>query len=217
MWQVDAIAEFLNTVARCSGLHATVLEQGAPQFEEVNGHLAGFYAASGRDYLNSDAHCELDARLGLSRRSKTVTVRDPTGRLVSTVRITPHPFEGANLVPFQADAESLVGHFELSRLVSWHRDEFRALPTALALGTALLRAHSMGARGLVALARAPQRRMFAKFGLKPTHMSPVNVDVRENGDYWFLEAQITSVVEAAHAYTEQLLGADPLLALSSTS
>jgi|GEM_PF-5310849 len=216
MWQVKPIAEFLNTVARSSGLHATVLEPDAKELEEVNDQLAGFYASSGRGYLNSPEHCALDVLLGLGRRSRIVTVHDRTGRLVSTVRVTPHPFESESLVLHEPDLGSFSGHFELSRLVSWHGDEFRTLSSALALGTALLHAWSAQARGLVALARTPQRRVFAKFGLKPIHLSPVKVPIRENGDYWFLEAPIGSVLGAAHAYTEQLLNAVPLLAPSST-
>ncbi|RKP52557.1 hypothetical protein D7S89_03365 [Trinickia fusca] len=216
MWQVESIAEFLETAARSASLHSMVLEPGAAQLEEVNGRLAGFYSSSGRGYLNSVEHHALDARLGVSQRSKIVTVRDRTGQLVSTVRLTPHPFESEGLVPPEADAGAFSGHFELSRLVSWYGGEFRTLPTALALGIALLQARSMGARGLVALARTPQRRVFAKFGLKPTHMSPLKVPIREDGDYWFLEAPIASVVDAAHAYTEQLQSTVPLLAPSST-
>lgn len=216
MWQIESISEFLDTAARSASLHAVVLEPGAPQLQEVNDRLAGFYSASGRAYLNSVEHHALDARLGLSLRSKIVVVRNSTGQLVSTVRITPGPFESEGLVPHDADAGTFSEYFELSRLVSWYDGEFRTLPTALALGIALLHARSMGARGLVALARTPQRRVFAKFGLKPTHSSPVKVPIRENGDYWFLAAPITSVVIAAHAYTEQLLSSVPLLAPSST-
>ncbi|AOK55152.1 hypothetical protein WS63_32970 [Burkholderia stagnalis] len=216
MWQVESIAEFLDIAARSSGLHATVLAPDAPELEEVNDQLVGFYASSGRGYLNSPEHCTLDALLGLGRRSRIVTVRDRAGRLVSTVRITPHPFESESLVPHEAHGNAFDGHFELSRLVSWHGDEFRTLSSALVLGTALLHAWSAGALGLVALARTPQRRVFAKFGLKPIHPSPVKVPIRENGDYWFLEAPIASVVAAAHAYTGQLLNAVPLLVPSST-
>lgn len=216
MWQVESIAEFLDIVAQSSGLQTSVLEAGAAELEEVNDQLVGYYASSGRGYLNSPEHCALDARLGLGRRSRIVTVRDRVGRLVSTVRITPHPFESESLVPHAADRGSLDGHFELSRLVSWHGDEFRTLSSALVLGTALLHAWSSGALGLVALARTPQRRVFAKFGLKSIHPSPVKVPMRENGDYWFLEASIASVVTASHAYTRQLLNAAPLLAPSST-
>ncbi|KGE06012.1 hypothetical protein LA03_35410 [Burkholderia gladioli] len=216
MWQLDAIAEFLDTVSHGSGLQATVLAPGDRRLEEVNQQLADFYLASGRGYLNSDQHLALDLRLGLRDRSKVVVVRDRDERLVSTVRVTAHPFEGESLVPAEANAQAFTGHFELSRLVSWRGEEFRTLSTALALGTALLRARADGSRGLVALARTPQRRVFAKFGLKPTHASPVEVPIRENGDYWFLEAPIASVVEAAHAYTGQLLNTVSLLAPSST-
>ncbi len=216
MWQLESIAEFLDTVARSSGLHAAVLEPDAKELGEVNDQLAGFYASSGRGYLNSPEHQALDVLLGLGRRSRIVTVRDRTGRLVSTVRVTPHPFESENLVTHEADVGPFCGHFELSRLVSWHGDEFRTLSSALALGTALLHACSAEALGLVALARTPQRRVFAKFGLRPIHPSPVRVPIRENGEYWFLEAPIASVLGAAHTYTEQLLNAVPLLAPSST-
>lgn len=216
MSQVESIAEFLDTVSRMSGLRSIILGPDAEEMAEVNDQLAGFYAASGRGYLNSAEHCALDARLGLGRRSRTVTVRDRTGRLVSTVRVTPHPFEIESLMPHEAGGHSFHGHFELSRLVSWHGDEFRTWSSALALGTALLHAWSAQARGLVALARTPQRRVFAKFGLTPSHASPVKVPIRDNGDYWFLEAPIASVLRAAHTYTEHLLNAVPLLAPSST-
>jgi hypothetical protein len=217
MWQVESIAGFLETAARSAGLRAIVLDQGAPKLEEVNDRLASFYSSSGRGYLNSVDHHALDVLLGVSQRSKIVTVWDRAGQLLSTVRITPHPFESEALVPHKAEARAFTGHFELSRLVSWYDGEFRALPTALSLGIALLHARSMGARGLVALARTPQRRVFAKFGLKPTHMSPVKVPIREHGDYWFLEAPIASVVDAAYAYTGHLLSTAPLLSLSSFS
>ena len=216
MWQLDAIAGFLDTVVRSSGLHATVLVPGESLLYEVNEQLADFYRASGRGYLNSDEHLALDMQLGLSSRSKVVVVMDGSGRLVSTVRVTKYPFEGESLVPTEVNVQAFAGHFELSRLVSWHGDEFRTLSTALALGTALLLASADGARGLVALARTPQQRVFAKFGLKPTHASSVEVSIRENGNYWFLEAPISSVVEAAHAYAEQLLNTVSLLAPSST-
>ncbi|MCM2483561.1 hypothetical protein [Burkholderia glumae] len=214
MWQVEAIADFLDTVARNMALQAAVLEPGDERIAGINDHLVGFYADSGRGYLNSDEHRELDVQLGLSQRSGIVVVQDRNGRLLSTVRITSHPFEGGSLVPAHANARACTRHFELSRLVSWHGEEFRTLSTALALGTALLYARNRGALGLVALARTPQRRVFAKFGLKPTHVSPVTVEMRENGDYWFLEAPILSVVEAAFSYTVQLQNTIPSLASS---
>lgn len=207
MWQLDAIAEFLGQVERHSGLHATVLAPSEPLLAEVDDKLEGFYSTCGRGYLNSDEHRSLDIRLGLRHRSRVVVVLDEGGRIVSTVRVTGHPFEAGSLVPLDAHVQAFTDHFELSRLVSWSYDEFHALPTALALGTALLFASENGACGLVALARSPQRRVFAKFGLQPVHASPFGVPIRENGHYWFLEAPISSVVAAAHTYANQLLGA----------
>lgn len=212
MCRIDAIAEFLATVEHSFGLHAKVLVPGESLLEEINEKLVDFYRTSGRGYLNSDEHLALDKQLGLRSRSKVVAVMDGGGRLVSTVRVTEHPFEGASLVPPETNAQVFTGHVELSRLVSWYSDEYRTLSTALTLGTALLLARADGAHGLVALARPPQRRVFAKFGLKPTHASPVAVSIRENGDYWFLEAPILSVVEASNVYAQQLSRMGSLLA-----
>lgn len=209
MGPAEAIARFVELASRRADLYTSVDEPGDARQAEVNLSLSAFYAANGRDYLNSPEHQALDKRLELSGRSKTVVVRDASGRLMSTVRLTPHPFESALLTPEQTSADRHGHHFELSRLVTWHGGELRTLPTALALGTALLQARSMGARGFVALARTPQRRVFAKFGLRPTHAAPVQVAAREGGDYWFLEAPIATVLETAQAYADQVLNALP--------
>jgi len=203
------IANFVESASRLAKLHYSVAESEDIQHLEVNRSLVAFYADSGRNYLNSLEHQIFDEHLGLSRRSKTVIVRDASSRLMSTVRLTPHPFESTLLTPEQTSAHRHSHYFELSRLVTWHGGELPTLPTALALGTALLQARDMGARGFVALARTPQRRVFAKFGLKPTHATPVQIPSRENGDYWFLEAPITTVLEAANVYAERVLSAMP--------
>lgn len=205
MGPANVIASFVESASRIGKMNYSVARSDDAQQLEVNQNLALFYATSGRGYLNSPEHQLFDERLGLSRRSKTVIVRDASSRLMSTVRLTPHPFESTLLTPEQTSVNRHSHYFELSRLVTWHGGDLPTLPTALALGTALLQARDMGARGFVALARMPQRRVFAKFGLKPTHVTPVQIPSRESGDYWFLEAPLATVLEAANVYADRVL------------
>jgi len=203
------IASFVETASHLASLYYSVAGPGDAQQVEVNRRLVAFYADSGRSYLNSLEHQLFDTQLGLSRRSNTVIVRDASGRLVSTVRLTPHPFESSLLTPEQTSTDRHGHYLELSRLVTWHGGEFPTLPTALALGAALLHAKDMGARGFVAVARTPQRRIFAKFGLRPSHATPVQIPSREGGDYWFLEAPLDTVLEAATIYADRVLSSMP--------
>lgn len=205
MGRTESIGKVLELVARDRNLRTSILEPGDKHLEEVRDRLADFYSSSKQGYLNSPAHCVLDERMSLSQRSKVVIVQDDGCRLTSTVRITPHPHESKELVAHAINAESLSGHFELGRLVTWNDGAFRNVSTALALGVALLHARSMGACGLVALVRPPQRRIFSKFGLRPIHSSPIKVPIRDDGSYWLLEASMDSILDASHVYALQLL------------
>jgi hypothetical protein len=147
-----------------------------------------------------------------------VIVRDAHHRILSTVRLSPFPFEACELAADSFDVEPYRHYVEWSRLVSWPSDGYRTLPTSLALATALCASHTTyRSAGLVALSKTPQRRVFARFGLAPSHDTPLSLPMRASADYWFLQAGIGQVIEKACRQIGVIQASDPLFNSEETT
>ncbi|NOK36001.1 hypothetical protein D7W79_10165 [Corallococcus exercitus] len=210
------IGAFIDELTGHTGLTAELLPSCDARLRPVSNLLETFYDGNGQGYLNDAAHRGLDARLALTARSTSIVVRDPSGRILSTVRMTPFAFEASELVGDALDTCEYSNHIELSRLVSWRSDEYRTLPTTLLLARALCWAAREHA-GFVALAKLPQRRVFSRFGLTANHDTPLALPLRPGAGYWFLQARFDEIVQHAGRQIERLHAADPLFKPESTS
>ena len=215
---MQEIEAFISRVCDSCGLRAQVLPANDERLVVIVNSLRKFYEENGQAYLSSRQHLELDTQLELSARSSTVVVRDSFGLVLSTVRMTPFPFETEGLIGDAVDFTPFQQCIELSRLVSWPDARFRTLPAALALATALQASMRCGDfAGFVALAKSPQRRVFSKFGLKPGHSTPIAVGLRGFGDYWFLHGALSDLVPHALRHIHRLYETDPQLVSESTA
>lgn len=122
-------------------------------------------------------------------------------RILGTVRTTPYPFElqGVRASFFRLGNQYRT-HVEFSRLLVASSARDTAL-TRILLAAAFLHVVRDGHTGVVAIARAPQKRLFRKFGLTAVTKA-VRVPERQGAAYWMLEGSCKTISQAVLLHSE---------------
>lgn len=170
----------------------------APGLASVRDFLQTHQRLAGLQHLQDVSQVEIERRLRIDERS-THCCLYRAGRLVAVVRLTPAPFEAGMLNPALGDlAAELDGHLDFSRLVA-SPDAGDPRRVTLLLAHASRRAWLDGFDGTTALARAPQRRLYQRFGLRAVSEAPCRLATRGDAAYWLLRGEWREIARAADA------------------
>ncbi|PKA70182.1 MULTISPECIES: hypothetical protein [Pseudomonas] len=149
----------------------------------------------------------LETKLAIPARS-THFLLYQCDQLVAVLRVTPSPFEWASLAQRHlSPTVALSRHVEFSRLITHSQNQQPVWVNGL-LAAATEWAIQRGYRGVTALCRSPQRRLFQRFGLTPISADALHLDQRARGDYWLLSAEwgqiLAAVQQPVHATANPL-------------
>lgn len=147
-------------------------------------------------YLLSEEQQRLEARMQLDERS-THFVALRGEQLLATLRVTPFPFELAELTPELAQAAlPFIRFAEFSRLVCEQSARGALLGTRL-MGEACLWALEQGFEGVIALCKQDRRPLFERYGLSPQADRTFRVPSREHGAYSLMAGRWPDIITGA--------------------
>lgn len=147
-------------------------------------------------YLLSEEQQRLEERMLLDERS-THFVALRGERLLATLRVTPFPFELAELSPALAQAAPPFIRFaEFSRLVCEHSARGALLGSRL-MGEACLWALEQGFEGVIALCKQQRRPLFERYGLSAQADRTFLVPSREAESYSLMAGRWADILEGA--------------------
>jgi hypothetical protein len=107
--------------------------------------------------------------------------------IIASMRATPSPYEiSLYNLEIPLDKLKLLNRLEFSRLIGIQIKDLRVVTQSL-IACACLIGVEAGFDGVVAMCRAPQRRLFEKFGLTAIS-APIFVPKRRNAKYWLMNA-----------------------------
>ncbi|MDB5820173.1 MAG: hypothetical protein JWQ11_3813 [Rhizobacter sp.] len=194
---IDALA-FLMPDHRVEfhGPHTAELEP-VRRFLHLHQRMAGLH------HLQEASQLLIERRLRIDDRSTHCCLyrRDV---LVAVVRLMPAPFEAGELHPGLGRlAADFDGHLDFGRLVaSPDAHDSRRVPLLLAQASRW--ACLAGYDGTTALARAPQRRLYQRFGLRAVSELPSRLATRGDAAYWLLQGEWSAIAAAADAVVRSL-------------
>lgn len=147
-------------------------------------------------YLLSEEQQRLEERMQLDARS-THFVALKGEQLIATLRVTPFPFELAELTPELAQAAlPFIRFAEFSRLVCEQSARGALLGTRL-MGEACLWALEQDFEGVIALCKPSRKPLFERYGLSPQEGRTFHVPSRENGTYSLMAGRWPDIIEGA--------------------
>ena len=176
------------------GCRVVVLETGSDtrEFDRFTGRQ---FRLRLQHYMLTSRARLLEAKLAIASRSCHFLLYQHD-QLVAVLRVTPAPFEWASLAQQHVSPTvALARHVEFSRLITLSKSHL-PIPIDSLLAAAVEWAIERGYQGVTALCRAPQRRLFQRFGLTPITSDAVHIEQRARGDYWLLSAQWQQILAA---------------------
>jgi hypothetical protein len=160
------------------------------QFLKVHQRLAGLH------HLQDALQLGIERRLRIDERSVHCCLYR-LGQPVAVVRLLPAPFEAGELHPGLGRLAADFGsHLDFARLVASPDDpDPRRVPLLLAHASRW--AWLEGFDGTMALARAPQRRLYQRFGMGAVSETPCRLATRGDAAYWLLHGEWSEIARAA--------------------
>ncbi|UXY15180.1 hypothetical protein N8I74_17990 [Chitiniphilus purpureus] len=180
----------LHEASDCEAFTAT---GPAVPLEQIIAHRNKTYLEHGLQYLirsNTRAGTLIEH---IDSRSAHVWVTS-RGEIAGSMRMTPFPFEIESVLPAGHHMTSpYLDHVEFGRLVTSSRNSciFEKL-MALACHSAIIQEY----KGIVAMCRSVQRRLFERYGLTPLTIDPITIENRANGAYWVMQATWSDLYSA---------------------
>jgi hypothetical protein len=187
----------LPGVEICQASHSESLESALVQFREAE------YQARELSYLlNKPSKSDNDFS-AVDRRSLHIWA-EKGERIIGAMRVTRAPFELSQLVPGSLlGRRNFENYVEFSRLLIGASDGVSALAKRL-IASACLYGMETGASGVIAICRAPQRRLFERLGLSTMPESFV-VPERQGGKYWLVHGSWSEITKTLSLHEEEVI------------
>lgn len=153
--------------------------------DEIRQYRDNQYLLREQHYLFNELQTKCEEQFQLDQRSHHFWVTKD-GALVGCIRATPAPFElEMALAGTPLSFSPFSDYIELSRLITSHNHEVSAFSIRLLACVALFSLKNQYS-GFLAMCKAPQRRLFQRFGMKPLSNEYLTLPERNHGKYWFM-------------------------------